>query len=280
MKRLTVFILVFMVMFSCAGCSLANMDRESLKFKEVAGGYALYRYKGSSQRSNFTVPDEYNGKKVVEILDFAIANSEYIKTLNLGKNIEKIDEWGIVNCSSLQEIIVNAENKNFKAADGILYNKNMTELITYPNGKTALQKDDNDNITGGGIVTVPQSVKIIRNNAFYLCGNLWKITFNEGLTEIGNKAFLKCGNLQNFTLPGTLQKIGVDSFSYCDSLTKVTIPKSVTSIGDFAFFSLSSIISEITIQRENADGLTLGKDWIPNKKDTVKQKVKVVYIPG
>lgn len=211
-------------------------------------------------------------------MDFALANAEYLNTVVIGKNIEKIGEWGIANCSNLKEIQVSAENPNFKSLDGILYNKDLTELLVYPNGKTPIEKDKDDNIISGGIVTLPDTIKKITNNAFYLCGNLWRINFNQGLEEVGDKAFLKCVNLQNVYFPNTLKKIGVDSFSYCDAFTELTIPASVEHIGDFAFFSLSSNIRAIKIERKNADGMILGKDWIPNVKDTINKKVDVEFV--
>ena len=173
MKRIISVLSAFIIFISLAGCNFINTDKESLEFKVVEGGYALYRYKGSSQKTSFTVPNEYNGQKVIEILNFAIANTEYLHTVTIGKNIERIGEWGIVNCSALEKIQVNGENENYKSVDGILYYKDMTELVSYPNGKTPIVKDKTGKIIGGGAVfKVPVSVKKIRNNAFYLCSNL------------------------------------------------------------------------------------------------------------
>ena len=132
-------------------------------------------------------------------------------------------------------------------------------------------------VTGGGTIKLPETVKVIGENAFYMCSNLYSIEFNEGLEKVENKAFLKCTNLSALEFPETLTEIGVDSFSYCDSLTHLEIPSSVKSIGDYAFFSTSSSIDKIVVHQPNADSLTLGKDWIPNKKNNVREKVTVEY---
>lgn len=271
--------LAFITLLLMAGCSGMDGETESLQFKETQGGYALYRYKGNSQKTSFTVPDEYNGKPVVEIMDFALANAEYLTNISIGANVERIGDWAFTNCGALKEYTAAESSMYFKSVDGILYNKNITELISFPNGKAPLQYDGDGRLAGGSEIVIPQSVTKIRSNAFYVCGNLYKVTFNSGLTEIGNKAFIKCINLQNFTLPDTLQKIGVDAFSFCDSLTAVTIPVSVTEIGDYAFFSMSSIIKEIIIQRKDGEGLQTGRDWLPKLKDTVNTKAEVKYIP-
>lgn len=48
MKRIISILSALLLVLSIVGCAPANEDKESLKYKEVAGGYALYRYKGSS----------------------------------------------------------------------------------------------------------------------------------------------------------------------------------------------------------------------------------------
>lgn len=278
MKKRAAAILVALCLILLTACTAQEGNGERLRFRDVPGGVALYRYRGGSRLSAFTVPDEHNGKKVVEIQDFAIANNEYLRTLVIGKHIETIGEWGIVNCTNLQTILVDEDNAHFATADGLLYTKDRTEVVACANGRTPIEKDKDGNITRGITVSLPPTVKVVRNNAFYLCGNLWTVTFNEGLESIGNKAFMKCENLQNVRFPATLKTIGIDAFSYCDAFTQVTIPPGVETVGDYAFFSLSSNIKTIRIERENADGLTLGKDWVPNLRNTVGQKSEVVFV--
>lgn len=277
-KMLTSLLILSTLVFAFAGCSLPG-DTDKARYKEVEGGFALYRYKGSSGKTVFTVPDEHEGRPVVEILDFALANAEYLTGINIGKNVNKVEEWAFTNSAKLTAFNVPFENSAFTDIDGVLYTKDMTELVAYPNGKTPLQYDSNEKVIGGAQIVLPESVKKIRNNAFYSCSNLYKIDFNKGLVEIGNKAFIKCGSLQNFTLPNTLTKIGVDAFSFCDSLAAVTIPASVTDIGDYAFFSMSSSVTEVVILRKNSEGMQIGRDWLPKLKDTVNKKAEVKYLP-
>ena len=262
-------------MLSFSSCTSESSD--NLKYKEAENGYALYRYEGASTEKTFTVPDTYNDKPVTELMSFCISNSEYLEVLNIGENIEKIDPWALTNCPVLKAINVSENNKYFTSVDGVLYSKDMTKLIAYPNGKTPLVTGKDGKVTGGGTIKLPETVKVIGENAFYMCSNLYSIEFNEGLEKVENKAFLKCTNLSALEFPETLTEIGVDSFSYCDSLTHLEIPSSVKSIGDYAFFSTSSSIDKIVVHQPNADSLTLGKDWMPNKKNNVREKVTVEY---
>ncbi|MGN0570561.1 MAG: leucine-rich repeat domain-containing protein [Candidatus Fimenecus sp.] len=259
----------------CSACSLTGNETT---YKENADGYALYRYESTSTQTVFTVPDTYEGQPVTELMAFCLANSEYLKELHIGANIQTIDVWALTNCPVLEKITVSEDNPYFTAVDGILYTKDMTELICYPNGKTPLVTDSTGAVTGGGTVVLPDSVISIRDNAFYMCSNLYSVTFNEGLQRIGNKAFLKCGNLQKIELPNTVTDIGSDAFSYCNAVKALEIPASVQSIGDYAFFSTSSQIEKIIVHKNEESELTLGKDWIPNKKDSIRDKVPVEYV--
>lgn len=61
-------------------------------------------------------------------------DEEYVKdTLTLRDNTERIfvdfNDW---NFKDYKSVSVSKDNKHFAAADGVLYNKNLTELIYYP----------------------------------------------------------------------------------------------------------------------------------------------------
>jgi hypothetical protein len=269
---------VLMAVLLLSGCSTVGV-KERISYKDVDGGCALYRYSGVSIVNELKIPDEYEGKPVVEIMRYAISSAEYLTRITIGKNVRTIHYWAITHCPNLEEIIVDPENPYFESHEGILYNKGMTELRIYPSARTKLQKDSAGRITVGAEVVVPAGVTSIAETAFYLCGNLYKIQLPQGLESIGNYAFMKCENLTELTLPSTLKTIGVDAFSYCDTLTSVIIPASVESIGDYAFFSLYSNMSAIYLRRP-PDEISLGKDWIPNKKGQVNDKVPVLYVPA
>lgn len=279
MKRLFAAVLAVILACSLTACNGVG-DQTSVQFKEAENGYALYRYKGASTQLEFDVPETHEGKPVTELMAFSLANSEYLETIRIGKNIEKIDAWALTNCPKLKEIQVDAGNAHFQAVDGVLYNKDKTVLLAYPNGKTPLTTDKDGKVTGGGVFSLPASVKEIGNNAFYLCENLYSITLNHGLEKVGDKAFLKCINLSALDLPDTLREIGTDAFSYCNALTALEIPASVRKIGDYAFFSTASSLEKVVVRQASAEALELGKDWLPNKKNSVREKVRVEYMPS
>ena len=276
-------ILVFLAFFVAIAVSLTafgayTFTSKNNSYKDNEDGCGLYRYKSTSTQTTFDVPETYDGKPVTELMAFSVANAEYLKELNISKNVKTIDIWAITNCPLLESINVDEENPYFSSVDGVLYNKDMTELLFYPNGKTPLETDKSGAVTGGGTIVLPESVVSIRDNAFYLCSNLYSVTFNDGLKSIGSKAFLKCGNLQKIELPDTLETIGTDAFSYCNSLKEVEIPSSVQSIGDYAFFSTATQIEKIVVHQSSEEDIKLGKDWLPTQSDKINKKIPVEYV--
>ena len=103
-----------------------------------------------------------------------------------------------------------------------------------------------DDGTGIHSITIPESVTLIGDGAFYGCINLVNITIPESVTSIGEDAFFRCKKLANITIPKSVTSIGNHAFYYCTSLVSITIPEGVTSIGDGAFSKCSSLAS-ITI---------------------------------
>ena len=62
---------------------------------------------------------------------------------------------------------------------------------------------------GSGLVdvTVPGSVKVIRESTFYGCHNLVNVTLEPGIEELEYWAFGDCWSLANITIPATVTKI-------------------------------------------------------------------------
>lgn len=75
----------------------------------------------------------------------------------------------------MTEIMVEEDNLNYYSLDGVLFTKNMTELIRYPEGKE------------GDTYQVPATVTSIGDYAFYGCAGLESIDLPEGVTSIGTE---------------------------------------------------------------------------------------------
>lgn len=276
MKKIVAAMLAVVVLVM--GFSSCSMQENKPRYKNNADGCALYRYKSLSTEKAFTVPDEKDGKAVTELMRFSIANAEYLEELTLGKNITTIQERALENCPNLKKITVSEENQYFKSVDGVLYNKDMTKLLCYPNAKSPIIRDEEGNYISGGDFVVPDTVKEIAPFAFYLCSNLYNIEFNEGLEKIDKMAFIKCTSLAELHLPSTVTEIGVDAFSYCDSLKRIEIPSSVQKVEDYAFFSTISNVEKIIIHQDKESDIAFGKNWEPNIKNTINGHPPIEYV--
>ena len=100
------------------------------------------------------IPYELDGYTVTSIGDFAFLNATSLTTIKIPNSIKSIGERVFVNCNSLIDIIVDDNNLNLSSVDGVLFNKNKTTIICYPQGKTSSQ------------YTIPDTVTTIATSAF------------------------------------------------------------------------------------------------------------------
>lgn len=95
-------------------------------------------------------------------------------------------------------------------------------------------------------LTIPDSVTLIDNDAFYGCTALKSVTIGSGLTGMGERAFYNCEALESINLPYGLEIIGAQALYKCISLRDFVIPSSVASIGDEAFYGCRTL-AEMTV---------------------------------
>ena len=84
-------------------------------------------------------------------------------------------------------------------------------------------------------VTIPDTVETLESRAFGWCNALESVVIGKGITEIPDFCFNHCIALTTIDIPENITKIGVRAFSYCDKLEKVIVPKTVGTVGDLAF---------------------------------------------
>lgn len=122
-------------------------------------------------------------------------------------------------CTSLAKITVSPDNKNYSSVDGVLFNKDMTILIRYPEGAV------------DSSYVVPNSVVEIYSNAFIGCNSIKSITLSKGLKKIYDGTFANLTNLESVIVQEGVQHIGNKAFENCSSLKQISLPESLISIG-------------------------------------------------
>ncbi len=148
------------------------------------------------------------------------------------------------DCPNLTNFVVGKDNEFYTAIDGVLFNKDETELIAYPYGRTDTQ------------YTVPNGTTVIGQDAFSNSGNLHNIILPASLTRIKDAAFAYCANLSSIAIPDNVSVIGKYAFGECTKLSAVTLPDSVTSIDDDIFYKCSGL-SDVTLSK-NISSLPFG----------------------
>ena len=189
-----------------------------------------------------------------------------VVSIIINAGITSMDSSAFENCYNLTSITVDIENENYSSENGILFNKDKTELICFLSAKS------------DSSYTIPNSVTSIGSYAFSGCNNLTSITIPNSVTSIGSYAFSGCDNLTSITIPNSVTSIGSYAFSDCYNLTSITIPNSVTSIDYDAFYRCTNLTS-ITVDIENKsysseNGILFNKDkteiirYSPGKNDS------------
>ena len=122
-----------------------------------------------------------------------------LRSITLPSSVASIADGSVFNDSDvLTTINVDSNNSNYCSVDGVLYNKNKTELVRYPEGK------------GGPSFEISRTVTEIGDWAFGNCSNLTSITIPSSVTSIGRNAFNSCRNLERITIPCNFDKSKFD----------------------------------------------------------------------
>ena len=85
-------------------------------------------------------------------------------------------------------------------------------------------------------VVMPNTVKEIRDRAFFRCSDLTTVVFSNTLEKIGAEAFRECDSLSDFTFPNSLTQLGGASFLGCSALRSLSLPGNLTKVEDFTFY--------------------------------------------
>ena len=191
---------------------------------------------------------------VTSIGQGAFESCSNLKAITIPDSVINIADRAFQNCTSLISINVGEKNTNYSTVEGILFNKDKTILIKYPEGKTDSEYIFPDSVISIGnyaffncdsfiSITIPDTVTNIGNGAFGGCSNLKSIIIPDSVTSIESGVFLSCTNLLFISLPDSITSIGTEAFCGCTNLTSITIPNRVTKIQNHAFFECTRLTS-------------------------------------
>lgn len=232
----------------------------------------------------------------VRRLGYGIVEKVSLSEIFIPSSVKRIDPNAFRGCAQLSEIVVDPANPYFTSLEGVLYNKEKTELISVP--YNTIIKD----------FKIPDSVLTVSKDAFHKCTGIKSISLNDAMEffpvdifrndlvnldsiivggesklykEKDGVLFSKNGSelikmprkvqVQEYVIPDGVKRIHDYAFKGSGKLQSVTIPESVTEIGKNIF--------------DGCKGLTTLKllcglfnlNWY-NFNDLVGKKCKV-YVP-
>ena len=214
---------------------------------------------------SITIPDG-----VKEIGYAAFSECAGLVSVKIPDNVTKIGDSAFINCANLTKIDVTAGNKYYSSANGVLFDKNKSEIICYPAGIKNVGYSIPDGVTvirdrafnkciSLNSITIPKSVQDIETYSFFGCISLEAINVaasNKNYADVNGILFSKdktkivCypANKKNmsYSIPVSVKVVGVAAFRDCIYLKGITIPDSVTNIEHHAFSNCKSLKS-ITI---------------------------------
>lgn len=178
---------------------------DSIALEEVTIGETVFYIGRFSFSQCDNLRDVNLNEGLVQIDEFAFYMSQSLISITIPKTVSYIGLKAFNYCTSMTDINVNIENPYYQSLQGVLYSKDLSELIFYPPAKEYRS------------FTVPSHVKVIKESAFEACYNIWYFYISEGVEEIEREAFIY------------------------NNLSKVYIPETVTKVGSRAFYGYSGV---------------------------------------
>ncbi|MBQ6137453.1 MAG: leucine-rich repeat protein, partial [Kiritimatiellae bacterium] len=146
---------------------------------------------------------------VTGIGDRAFCGCRELESVAIPAGVARMGKGVFAECNALKIINVDSGNPAYTVVDGVLYTKDCSELVMWPNPRNA--------------VVIPKGVTSIRGWALAGGKEMTSVTIPEGVTNIGDVAFLDCVGLKSVTIPSSVKKIEEHAFGRCGELAEVTM---------------------------------------------------------
>lgn len=203
-----------------------NSYKDSIKTVVIKDGATTIEegaFRDCKNLTSITIP-----ASVTKIGDYAFEKCKSLASITIPASVTNIGEDIFSGCSTLARIEVDSENQNYTSLDGVLFSKDLTKIIRYPEGRS-------------GDYTIPSNVTIIGNFAFEGCAGLTNVIIPNSVTSIGDRAFSGCSSLTSVTIPNGVTYIGYGVFLKCENLTDVVVPNSVNKMNNMVFYDCKNL---------------------------------------
>ena len=278
-----------------------NSFKDCTSLKNMIG-IEKVEYIGEGSFNNCTSLTTLNLSNCYEIGEDAFNNCISVESLTLSTSLTTLGSFAFANCTSLKEVVIpdgvegidvassfvgctglenfEIHNLDYDSFDGIVYSKDLSELVLFPAGKlldtykvleqtirigdyafasnkylmnidlTNVEEIGNNSFEKANVIAVKAAnLKYVYPQAFRDATNLVKIDLNM-IEELGFKAFANTG-LEEVIMPNNLTYIEEQVFANCDNLRKVVISNDCCNFDYSNIFYQSYHIEEIVVEDFN-----------------------------
>ena len=135
-----------------------------VEIPETLGGKSVTTIGKEAFRKHKSLVSVTIPNSVTTICNLAFCNCASLTNVMILDSVASIGWGAFSNCNSLITFVVSINNEHYSSEDGVLFNKDKTELIKYPEG---INKKS---------YTIPNGVTRISDNAFQYCKKLTSVT--------------------------------------------------------------------------------------------------------
>ena len=246
----TVFVIVLLIaIFAAMFFSVKAVHSDLYKYKELPDGtYELVRFSNTGSITDLTIDyvvDLKTGEKdlskpITSIHEYAFNGDETLHNITFGKDVKYIDSKAIYSCWYVRNVWIDDENPYYCDIDGVVYNKDVTEAVFYPNyhdlqlmienGYATEEVEKNGNRKFISKVT-DENGKLVDEKGNNLIERIW------GTNKLYDEQFYQTYNrtCRTYVIPSTVTKINELAFAY-SNIVDLYIPEGVTKMDNMAVF--------------------------------------------
>ncbi len=186
----------------------------------VAGGDEYFVSSPISSDAPYVTEDDVLGK-------YAFYNCLTLRSLTLPKGLKRIAPSAFKGCFMLDELNVEgAADKDFVMKDGIIYNKDMTEIVY----ATAGLRDS--------------------------------LIVADGVTTLGTDAMRECEQLEYVALPASLKTFGNESMAHCTHMKELRVAsKSIPTLGNSVFSNVFVMECDLYVRNGMKNKYAQANQW-------------------
>jgi len=202
-----------------------NSDKISYSIVDVSDTFSV---------STLVIPSTYNDLPVTSVGKDAFSSCYRLTSVTIPNSVTSIDEYAFHDCSNLKEVYIS----DMEAWCNISFGNEYANPLYYANNL----------YLNGELVTelvIPDTVKEIKDYAFYGCYNFTSVIIPDSVTSIGYDTFNHCTALTYVRIPNSVALIGPYAFQYCYKLLEVynlsdlTITKGSFANGYMGYYALN-----------------------------------------